>query len=151
MAGDSTRDAAAPPLQTPSDGAAVGSATAIDDTMEQVPIRQKSSFWGAGRRSGDKGSSTSSTDRTKEIQSKIDHTTRAMEDNIRAATERGENLDQLHDRTQQVAESSKQFTKNSRTVKKNLWWKNMKLILIISSIVIFLLGAIGLVIWLQSR
>ncbi len=50
-----------------------------------------------------------------------------------------------------VAESSKQFSKNAKTVKKNLFWKNAKFTIIVVFILICLLGGIGLVIYLQSK
>lgn len=50
-----------------------------------------------------------------------------------------------------MAESSKQFSKNARTVKKNLWWKYMKFTLIITFILILVLGGIGLAIFFEFK
>lgn len=48
-----------------------------------------------------------------------------------------------------MAESSKQFSKNAKTVKKNLWWKNMKFTLIITFIIILVLTGIGLALYFE--
>lgn len=50
-----------------------------------------------------------------------------------------------------VAESSKQFSKNAKTVKKNLWWKNMKFTLIVTFVIICLIVGIGVLIWMNNR
>lgn len=166
-----------PSLQTPIAGSANTPSDATNSNpvgkLEEVPVNKAAPRSATGSSaltptSRPTSSTTIDSQKTAEIKTKLDKTTKTMEQNIQAATQRGESLNELQDKTrmffliysnsfycyidvEQVAESSKQFSKNARTVKKNLWWKNMKMTIIITLIVLALLGGIGAVIYFQSK
>lgn len=87
------------------------------------------------------------TQRTREIQDKLDQTTQAVQQNIDMATQRGEHLDNLQEQTANIAEGAEQFQKKSHKLEKKLWWKNMKMTMIITVVVIVLLLIISFAIY----
>jgi len=93
---------------------------------------------------------TVGTEKTREIQDKVNKATKTMEENVQLASQRGESLNELQDKSQAVATSSKQFSKNANIVKKNLWWKNMKFTLILIFVILCILAGIGALIYFQT-
>ncbi|ETW75198.1 hypothetical protein HETIRDRAFT_442461 [Heterobasidion irregulare TC 32-1] len=69
--------------------------------------------------------------KTAAIQAQIDDTVNIMRDNITKVTERQERLDSLQDKTDNLAVSAQGFRRNANRVRKNMWWKDMKMRLII--------------------
>lgn len=146
------------PLQTPTAGD-TGDKGRTDDSklkVEDVPLSRPQSprneltpNVGGGR----PGSTATSVDtqKTKDIQAKVDNATQTMEKNIQAATQRGESLTDLQDKTAAVAAQSQAFSKNAKVVKKNLWWKNMKFTIIVTIVIICVLVGVGVLIWLNLK
>lgn len=50
-----------------------------------------------------------------------------MRDNINRMTERGENLDSLHNKTENLAEAAQGFRKGANRVRKQMFLKDMKM------------------------
>ncbi|KAK0518627.1 Vesicle membrane receptor protein (v-SNARE) [Tilletia horrida] len=69
--------------------------------------------------------------RTAQIQSQIDDTIGVMRDNINKVNERGENLNSLQDKTDNLAISAQGFRRGANRVRKQMWWKDMKMRIII--------------------
>ncbi|KAE8214401.1 hypothetical protein CF319_g5004 [Tilletia indica] len=69
--------------------------------------------------------------RTAQIQSQIDDTIGVMRDNINKVNERGENLNSLQDKTDTLAISAQGFRRGANRVRKQMWWKDMKMRIII--------------------
>jgi len=69
--------------------------------------------------------------KTAAIQAQIDDTVNIMRDNITKVVERQERLDSLQDKTDNLAVSAQGFRRNANRVRKNMWWKDMKMRLII--------------------
>ncbi|ODN81309.1 vesicle-associated membrane protein 4 [Cryptococcus wingfieldii CBS 7118] len=65
------------------------------------------------------------------IQSQIDETIDTMHDNITKVTERGENLDNLQNKTDELAVSARGFKTSASNVRRQMWWKDMKMRVII--------------------
>ncbi|AFR94536.2 vesicle-associated membrane protein 4 [Cryptococcus neoformans] len=66
------------------------------------------------------------------IQSQIDETIDTMHDNITKVAERGERLDALQDKTDNLAVSAQGFRRSANRVRKQMWWKDMKMRVIIA-------------------
>lgn len=49
-----------------------------------------------------------------------------MRENITKVAERGERLDSLQDKTDNLAISAQTFKRGANRVRKNMWWKDMK-------------------------
>ncbi|EGN94439.1 hypothetical protein SERLA73DRAFT_144178 [Serpula lacrymans var. lacrymans S7.3] len=83
-----------------------------------------------GSSSNPSGPSQGNT-KTAAIQQQIDDTVGIMRENITKVAERGERLDSLQDKTDNLAISAQGFRHGANRVRKNMWWKDMKMRLII--------------------
>jgi len=77
--------------------------------------------------------------KTAAIQAQIDDTVDIMKSNINKVAERGERLDDLQDKTDTLAVSAQGFRRGANKVRKNMWWKDMKMRLIIGVGIVVLL------------
>lgn len=84
-----------------------------------------------------------STEKTTQIKAQIEEVKGVMSDNIKTAKARGENLESLQDKVEDLEAGAGQFSKNSAKVKKNLWYKNMKMTICISVIALVILACIA--------
>lgn len=62
-----------------------------------------------------------------------------MRDNINKVAERGERLDSIENKTDNLAISAQGFRRGANRVRKDMWWKDMKMRLCIIFGVIILL------------
>jgi hypothetical protein len=71
----------------------------------------------------------------------IDTTVGIMRDNINKVSERGACLDSLQDKTDKLAFSAQGFRRGANRVRKQMWWKDMKIrmCLIVGSIILFII------------
>ncbi|KAF1808759.1 putative snare protein Snc2 [Eremomyces bilateralis CBS 781.70] len=77
--------------------------------------------------------------RTAALQAEIDSTVGIMRDNINKVSERGQRLDALQDKTDNLAVSAQGFRRGANRVRKQMWWKDMKMrICIIVGIILLL-------------
>lgn len=78
--------------------------------------------------------------RTQALQAQIDDTVGVMRDNINKVSQRGERLDALQDKTDNLAVSAQGFRRGANRVRKQMWWKDMKMrVCLIVGIIILLL------------
>lgn len=68
----------------------------------------------------------------------IDDTVGIMRENINKVAERGERLDSLQDKTDNLAVSAQGFRRGANRVRKQMWWKDfkMKICLIVGIIIL---------------
>ncbi|KCV69018.1 hypothetical protein H696_04438 [Fonticula alba] len=78
-------------------------------------------------------------DKLPQPQSQVDEVVSIMHQNLGKVMERGERLDDLQERTDQLQNQANQFRTGATKIRKQFWWKNVKLNLIIAGIVILLL------------
>jgi vesicle-associated membrane protein 4 len=70
----------------------------------------------------------------------IDDTVGVMRENINKVSQRGEHLDSLQDKTDNLATSAAGFRRGANRVRKQMWWKDMKMRMwLIVGIIILLL------------
>lgn len=62
-----------------------------------------------------------------------------MRDNINKVSQRGERLDALQDKTDNLAVSAQGFRRGANRVRKQMWWKDMKMRMCLIAGVIILL------------
>ncbi|KAI0266366.1 synaptobrevin-domain-containing protein [Gloeopeniophorella convolvens] len=77
--------------------------------------------------------------KTAAIQAQIDDTVTIMRDNITKVVERQERLDSLQDKTDNLAVSAQGFRRNANRVRKNMWWKDMKMRIIIGVAIVIII------------
>ncbi|KAH7090237.1 synaptobrevin [Paraphoma chrysanthemicola] len=80
---------------------------------------------GAGGQQGAQGQN--GNHRTAALQAEIDSTVGIMRDNINKVSERGARLDSLQDKTDNLATSAQGFRRGANRVRKQMWWKDMKM------------------------
>ncbi|KAJ3231820.1 hypothetical protein HDU81_003512 [Chytriomyces hyalinus] len=68
-----------------------------------------------------------------------------MTDNIAKVVQRGENLEHLQNKTEDLQQSAMQFKKGASAVRKEMWWKDMKMKMILGGV----LGVVVLIIILS--
>ncbi|KAJ3085565.1 hypothetical protein HK102_014041 [Quaeritorhiza haematococci] len=73
--------------------------------------------------------------KTTAVQQQVDEVVGIMQDNIHKVMQRGEQLDTLQNKTENLQNSSMQFKKGASRVRKQMWWKNMKMNLIIGGVI----------------
>ncbi|GAM82859.1 hypothetical protein ANO11243_008450 [Dothideomycetidae sp. 11243] len=88
---------------------------------------------------GSQGARDGGNQRTAALQAEIDSTVNVMRSNINKVSERGENLNSLQDKTDNLAVSAQGFRRGANRVRKQMWWKDMKMrMCIIIGIIILL-------------
>jgi vesicle-associated membrane protein 7 len=78
-------------------------------------------------------------DAIKNVQGEIDSVRGIMSQNIEHLLERGERIDLLVDKTDRLGGSASEFRIRSQGLRRRMWWKNVKLMAILTVVVIFLL------------
>jgi len=77
--------------------------------------------------------------RTQGLQREIDGAVQTMQNNIHKISERGERLDNLQDKTDHLSTQANSFRRGANRVRKQMWWKDMKMrMCIIIGIIILL-------------
>lgn len=93
--------------------------------------------------SGNAGAATAQgqpgNQRTAAIQQQIDDTVGIMRENINKVADRGARLDSLQDKTDHLAVSAQGFRRGANRVRKQMWWKDMKMRMCIAAGIIILL------------
>ncbi|KAI4268647.1 MAG: hypothetical protein LQ337_007722 [Flavoplaca oasis] len=67
------------------------------------------------------------SDRTAALQAQIDDTVHVMRQNIQRTEQRGENIDNMVDKTNGLEERAKQFRRGANRVRKYEMWKNVRM------------------------
>ncbi|GIJ92068.1 hypothetical protein Asppvi_011043 [Aspergillus pseudoviridinutans] len=68
----------------------------------------------------------------------IDSVRDIMTENIERVLERGERIDLLVDKTDRLGGSAHDFRVRSRGLRRRMWWKNIKLMVLLAVVVVFL-------------
>ncbi|KAM5227777.1 vesicle-associated membrane protein 8 [Ctenodactylus gundi] len=89
--------------------------------------------WLAG--GGDGVSGGSGNDRVRNLQSEVEGVKNIMTQNVERILARGENLDHLRNKTEDLEATSEHFKTTSQKVARKFWWKNVKMIALICVIV----------------
>ncbi|XP_065890090.1 vesicle-associated membrane protein 8-like [Dysidea avara] len=91
------------------------------------------------------------TSRVGQLRGQVDEVKGLMVENIDRVQQRGENLYNLDERTKILEQDAKQFNQLGGDLKKKMWWKNVKLWIILIIIVIVILIAIIIAIVLATK
>ncbi|KAK7756525.1 Vesicle membrane receptor protein (v-SNARE) [Diatrype stigma] len=91
--------------------------------------------------------------RTQALQAQIDDTVGVMRENINKVSQRGERLDALQDKTDNLAVSAQGFRRGANRVRKQMWWKDMKMrmCLIIGIIILILIIVVPIVMTTKNK
>ncbi|CCE64477.1 hypothetical protein TPHA_0H02740 [Tetrapisispora phaffii CBS 4417] len=83
-----------------------------------------------------------SQSKTAALQAEIDDTVGIMRDNINKVAERGERLTSIEDKADNLAVSAQGFKRGANRVRKQMWWKDLKMRLCLVICIIILLVVI---------
>ncbi|KAI1466529.1 synaptobrevin [Daldinia caldariorum] len=90
--------------------------------------------------SGQSAPQQGGNNRTQALQAQIDDTVGVMRENINKVSQRGERLDALQDKTDNLAVSAQGFRRGANRVRKQMWWKDMKMrMCLIAGVIILIL------------
>ncbi|KAF9408134.1 Vesicle-associated membrane protein, partial [Podila epigama] len=81
-------------------------------------------------------STNPNADRIKQVQGEIEQVKDVMVHNIERVLERGERIELLVDKTDNLNQQAFAFKKRSTQLKRAMWWKNMKLMAILTGVII---------------
>lgn len=84
--------------------------------------------------------------KVKHLQKDVDGLKSIMTENIGKLIERGERLDILVDKTEDLSRSSESFARSAKKVKNKMWWQNKKMCLILSCVLFIILAIITIII-----
>lgn len=84
--------------------------------------------------------------KVKHLQKDVDGLTSIMTENIGKIIERGERLDILVDKTEDLSRSSESFARSAKKVKNKMWWQNKKMCLILSCVLFIILAIITIIV-----
>jgi len=79
------------------------------------------------------------TDKVAKVQQEINQVKEVMIKNIDKVLERGEKIELLVDRTEELDAHAFKFKKASKTLKRAMWWKNVKLVVVIIFVLIVII------------
>ncbi|KAG0288596.1 hypothetical protein BGZ98_004205, partial [Dissophora globulifera] len=75
----------------------------------------------------------------KQVQGEIEQVKDVMVQNIERVLERGERIELLVDKTDNLNQRSFDFKRRSTALKRTMWWKNTKLMVILMLVVVLLI------------
>ncbi|KAM7340483.1 hypothetical protein ACRRTK_001098 [Alexandromys fortis] len=78
-------------------------------------------------------------DRVRNLKSEVEGVKNIMTQNVERILARGENLDHLRNKTEDLEATSEHFKTTSQKVARKFWWKNVKMIVIICVIVLVII------------
>jgi vesicle-associated membrane protein 7 len=78
-------------------------------------------------------------DAIKSAQAEIEDVREIMSENIERVLERGERIDSLVDKTNRLGGSARDFRVRSTGLRRRMWWKNVKLMVLLVLVVLFLM------------
>ena len=73
------------------------------------------------------------------VRAEMDNVRGIMNENIERVLERGERIDLLVDKTDRLGAGAHDFRVRSRGLRRRMWWKNAKLMVLLGVVVVFLL------------
>ncbi|KAI9756904.1 MAG: hypothetical protein M4579_003658 [Chaenotheca gracillima] len=73
------------------------------------------------------------------VQNEIENVKGIMTENIERVLERGENINLLVDKTDRLGGNAHDFRVRSRSLRRRMWWKNVKLMALLIVVIIFLI------------
>ncbi|BFZ60082.1 hypothetical protein YB2330_001104 [Saitoella coloradoensis] len=96
------------------------------------------------------------SDRAKQVKAEIDQVKDVMVQNIERVLERGERIDLLVNKTDQLNNQAFQFRKRSTALRRRMWWKSTRMLGLLIGTIVFLMylavgAACGLPGWQQCR
>lgn len=117
--------------------------TYTEDFVKGVPVYGINEFSKVLQTKMEFYSSDPSADKIKQVRGEIAGVKDVMVQNIERVLERGERIDILVDKTDNLNQSSFAFRKRSTALRRSLWWKNVRLMFMLGISIMLLLYVIA--------
>ena len=78
------------------------------------------------------------------VQDEIDEATDVMRQNIEQVVGRGEHLELLVDKSDAFSANARAFQKDSGTLRRAMWWKNVRMLVALSCIILALVVMVAM-------
>ncbi|KAJ3412137.1 hypothetical protein HDV05_001175 [Chytridiales sp. JEL 0842] len=85
--------------------------------------------------------------KTAQVQDQVNDVVNIMQENVQRVMQRGENLETLQDRTENLQSASSQFQRQSKSVRRQMFWKDTKTRIMLGAVVVLILVVIPVGIW----
>ncbi|KAG2179443.1 hypothetical protein INT44_006289, partial [Umbelopsis vinacea] len=85
---------------------------------------------------------TAGNAKTARVQQQVDEVVNIMQDNIDKVMQRGERLDDLRGKTEDLQATAGHFRRGANQVRKRMWWKDLKWKIIIGVTILVILAII---------
>jgi vesicle-associated membrane protein 7 len=93
------------------------------------------------------GNDYAAGDRVASVMREVESVKGVMSDNINHAMSNLESTEALNNATEEMRAQSSMFNKQAKTAKNKMWWKNMKLNLVVGLIAVAIIGYIVHSVW----
>lgn len=119
-------------------------AIAYSFNREFAPVlqRQMASFSKSGGGNSDK---------LAQARNEVNQVKDIMVQNIEKVLERGEHIDLLVDKTENLEHEAMRFKKKAGKLKSQMWWQNKKMCMILTGVVLLVILIIALIIWSKTK
>ena len=91
------------------------------------------------------------SNKTGAVQEQVDEVIGIMHKNIEKVVERGEKLDSLQTKTDDLQQGALQFKRGATKVRKQMWWKDFKLKMIIGAVFLVIIAIIVITVVMQQQ
>jgi vesicle-associated membrane protein 4 len=71
----------------------------------------------------------------KELQGDVEQLANVMQTNIKKVLERGDRMDTLNERSELLTSRANEFRINSRSIRRKLWWQNLRFQIILGVVI----------------
>ncbi|OAD70442.1 hypothetical protein PHYBLDRAFT_94977, partial [Phycomyces blakesleeanus NRRL 1555(-)] len=93
-------------------------------------------------RAGQQNAGAGGNQKTTRVQAQVDEVVNIMQENIDKVMQRGERLDDLRGKTEDLQSTAGHFRRGANQVRKRMWWKDLKWKIIIAVTILVILGII---------
>lgn len=86
-------------------------------------------------------------DRLEQVEGQVTEVTGLLHDALEKSVQRGEKLDRLEGRAENLATEARNFKSQSKAVARQMWWKNKRWAIILTIVALLVLGGVAFVIY----
>ncbi|CAG5118552.1 unnamed protein product, partial [Candidula unifasciata] len=86
-----------------------------------------------------------------QLQTEVSEVTSLLKNNVEKVLERGERIDTLQSRSEDLENSSTHFRSSAVKIRKKMWWNNCKMTCIIATVVTLIIIIIVVVILVETK
>lgn len=120
----------------------------MTDPAAPAPPMSKAEVKAAADAAAKAAAAASANKRFQQTQAQVDEVVDIMRMNVDKVLERDSKLSQLDDRADALQMGASQFEQSAGALKRKMWWKNLKMMLILGGVITIL--AIVVIVWIVN-